>query len=466
MFGINRGLFFYFTTRMLSRAAKGFKPPSWLLGEVRWACTWDKTSCNASQAYIDRELQYGAWNYAPLPVIVDRGLGAKVWDVTGKEYFDFIGGIGSVNQGHSHPKLVSTMVQQASKLSLTSRAFYNSVLGEYEEYITKLFGYDKVLPMNTGVEACDTAIKIARLWGYTRKNVPKDQAMVLFPEQNYWGRSLAGISSSTNALYTTGFGPMMPGFDLVPYDDLDSLEHKFQGNPHIVAFMLEPILGEGGVIVPSDGYLKGVRNLCDKYDVLMIVDEVQTGLGRTGELLCHYHEKGVRPDLLTLGKALSGGMYPVSAVLGDDRTMMCLKPGSHGSTFGGNPLGSQIAKAALEILVEENIAGNAAKQGTKLRKALEQLGQERPDRVKDIRGKGLLQCLELHRGPGDTPIAWDACLTMKEKGLITRPVSTDAIRLAPTCVISDHEMDASIKIITDTVHEMPLAWKIDGDAPQ
>uniref|UniRef100_A0A914UWF1 Ornithine aminotransferase n=1 Tax=Plectus sambesii TaxID=2011161 RepID=A0A914UWF1_9BILA len=302
---------------------------------------------NITSAQIfEREKKYGAHNYKPLPVAIARGEGVHVWDVEGKRYFDFLSAYSAVNQGHCHPRLVEVMKQQVGKLTLTSRAFYNNILGEYEEYITNLFGYDKVLPMNTGVEGVETAVKLARRWAYDVKGVPENSAMIVAAANNFWGRSIAAISSSTDPDSFSGFGPFVPGFQIVPYDDLEAVEKAIQ-HPHVAAFMVEPIQGEAGVVVPSPMYLKGVRQLCTKHNVLFIADEVQTGLGRTGKLLATYHDE-VRPDIVVLGKALSGGMYPVSAVLADDPIMLTIGPGQHGSTYGGNPLGCRIAMEALQ----------------------------------------------------------------------------------------------------------------------
>ncbi|CAG9463092.1 unnamed protein product [Pedinophyceae sp. YPF-701] len=422
-------------------------------------CQWNRTKHATSQEYIDRELKHGAWNYAPLPVIVDRGLGAKLWDVEGKEYLDFLSGICAVNQGHSHPRLVQTMQQQCARLALTSRAFYNSQLGPYEEFVTKMFGYDKVLPMNTGVEGGETAIKIARRWGYAAKGIPANRAVVLFPHGNYWGRTLAGISSSTNPVFTEGFGPFMPGFDLVPFNDLPALEKAFAADPNIAAYMVEPILGEGGVVVPDDGYLKGVRALCTKYNVLMIADEVQAGLGRAGDMLAHRHQDPhgeARADIVVLGKALSGGMYPVSAVLADDAVYQHLKPGQHGSTFGGNPLGCAVARTALEILVDENLVERSRERGAQLRSCLEDLQRQHPALVRDVRGRGLLQCIQFSDSAPSTT-AWDVCVRLKEAGVVTRPVKTDAIRFSPPLVISEDEMARACDALRTVLADTPTA---------
>lgn len=341
---------------------------------------------------FERESKYGAHNYHPIPVALTRGAGVYLWDVEEKRYYDFLSAYSAVNQGHSHPKIVQALYDQATKLALTSRAFYSDVLGEYEEYITKLFGYDKVLPMNTGVEGGETACKLARRWGYDVKKIPANNAKIIFAEGNFWGRTLSAISASSDPTCYTGFGPYMPGFELIPYNDLDALETKLSDS-NVCAFMVEPIQGEAGVIVPHPGYLAGVRKLCTKYNCLFIADEVQTGLGRTGRLLACDHEN-VRPDVLILGKALSGGLYPVAAVLANDEVMLTIKPGEHGSTYGGNPLGSKVAIAALEVLLNDNLAENAERMGAKLRNELEKLPK---DVVQIVRGKGLLNAIVIDK---------------------------------------------------------------------
>ena len=318
-----------------------------------------------SKYYIDLESKYGAHNYYPLPVVLSEGKGVFVWDVEGNKYFDFLSAYSAVNQGHCHPKIISALKDQANTLTLTSRAFYNNTLGEYEKFITNFFGYDKLLPMNTGVEGGETANKLARKWGYEKKNIPKNKARIIFAKGNFWGRTLAAISSSDDPTSYEGFGPYMPGYDLIPYNDLDALEHELK-DPNVAAFMVEPIQGEAGVVVPDDGYLSGVRDLCNKYNVLFIADEVQTGIARTGKMLATDYENA-RPDILILGKALSGGVFPVSAVLADDPIMMCIKPGEHGSTYGGNPLANKVVMAALEVVKDENLCENAYKLGEILR---------------------------------------------------------------------------------------------------
>ncbi|KAH8360332.1 hypothetical protein KR200_002051 [Drosophila serrata] len=398
-----------------------------------------------SEAVYARESKYGAHNYHPLPVALTKGEGAFVWDVEGKRYFDYLSAYSAVNQGHCHPKIVKALTEQASKLALTSRAFYSDVLGEYEEYVTKLFGYDKVLPMNTGVEGGETACKLARKWGYLQKGIPKNQAKIIFARNNFWGRTLSAVSASNDPSSYEGFGPFMPGFELIDYDNVTALEEALK-DPNVCAFMVEPIQGEAGVVVPSDGYLKKVRELCSKHNVLWIADEVQTGLARTGKMLAVNYEE-VQPDILILGKALSGGMYPVSAVLCNDQVMLCIKPGEHGSTYGGNPLGCRVAMAALEVLQEEKLAENAYKMGALLRKELSGLPKEV---VSVVRGKGLLNAIVINQKYD----AWQVCLKLKENGLLAKPTHGDIIRFAPPLVITESQMRESIDIIKGTILSM------------
>ncbi|XP_030369377.1 ornithine aminotransferase, mitochondrial [Scaptodrosophila lebanonensis] len=399
----------------------------------------------SSESVFAREHKYGAHNYHPLPAALSRGEGVHVWDVEGKRYFDYLSAYSAVNQGHSHPKIIKALVEQAHKLSLTSRAFYSDVLGEYEEYITKLFGFDKVLPMNTGVEGGETACKLARKWGYLRKQIPKNQAKIIFARNNFWGRTLSAISASNDPTSYEGFGPFMPGFDLIDYDNVTALEQALQ-DPNVCAFMVEPIQGEAGVVVPQDGYLRQVRELCSKHNVLWIADEVQTGLARTGRMLAVDYEQ-VKPDILILGKALSGGMYPVSAVLCNDEVMLCIKPGEHGSTYGGNPLGCKVAMAALEVLQEEKLAENAFKMGELLRSELATLPK---DVVSTVRGKGLLNAIVI----SSKHDAWDVCLRLKENGLLAKPTHGDIIRFAPPLVINEEQMLESVDIIKKTILSM------------
>lgn len=390
--------------------------------------------------YLELESQYGAHNYHPLPVVLNKGQGVFLWDVEGKRYYDFLSGYSAVNQGHCHPKIIKALIEQAGTLTLTSRAFHNNLLGEYEQYITRYFGYDKVLPMNTGVEGGETAIKLARRWAYVKKGVPDNKAKIIFAENNFWGRTMAAISSSTDPSSYKQFGPYMPGFELVPYNDLPSLEKALQ-DPHVAAFMVEPIQGEAGVVVPDEGYLKGVRELCSQYNVLLIADEIQTGLARTGKMLACDHE-GVRPDILILGKALSGGTLPVSAVLADDEIMLNIKPGEHGSTYGGNPLACAVATAALEVLKEERLAEKAESMGQLLRAELAKLHSPY---VKTIRGKGLLNAVVIdHPNP---EAAWELCLFLMEEGLLAKPTHGDKIRFAPPLVITEAQIMECVGII-------------------
>ncbi|XP_060950357.1 ornithine aminotransferase, mitochondrial [Limanda limanda] len=391
-----------------------------------------------------REDKHGAHNYHPLPVALERGEGVHVWDVEGNRYYDFLSAYSAVNQGHCHPKILAALNAQASKLTLTSRAFYNDVLGAYEEYITNMFGYDKVLPMNTGVEGGETACKLARKWAYNVKGVPKNKAKIIFADGNFWGRTMAAISSSTDPSSYEGFGPYMPGFELIPFNDIPALEKALQ-DPHVAAFMVEPIQGEAGVVVPDQGYLTKVRELCTKYNVLWIADEVQTGLARTGRRLAVDHEE-VRPDLVILGKALSGGVYPVSAVLCDDEIMLTIKPGEHGSTYGGNPVACQVAIAALEVMEEEKLAENSQKMGELLRSELRKLPI---DIVTEVRGKGLLNAIVIKETKEYD--AWKVCLRLRDNGLLAKPTHGDIIRFAPPLVIKEHELRECVEVIQRTI---------------
>ena len=404
---------------------------------------------DSSKRAIDLENKYGAHNYHPLPVVLSKGEGIYVWDVEGKKYFDYLSAYSAVNQGHCHPKIISCLSDQAKKLTLTSRAFYNDTLGEYEKFITEYFKYDKVLPMNTGVEGGETANKIARKWGYEVKGIEENKAKIIFVTGNFWGRTLAAISTSDDPLSYKGFGPYMPGYETIPYNDLDALEESFQ-DKNVCAFMVEPIQGEAGVVVPDEGYLSGIRTLCDKYNVLFIADEVQTGIGRTGKMLATDYEDA-RPDILILGKALSGGVLPVSAVLADDEIMMCIRPGEHGSTFGGNPLACVVAKSALEVVKEENLVENAFLRGHQFRDRLKNLGEE-SEFVKKVRGKGLLNAIVIDDDE-DSSTAWDICMKMKDNGLIAKPTHGNIIRFAPPLVISETEVDESCEIIEQSIKE-------------
>uniref|UniRef100_A0A8C7YUT4 Ornithine aminotransferase n=1 Tax=Oryzias sinensis TaxID=183150 RepID=A0A8C7YUT4_9TELE len=397
-----------------------------------------------SEDIYAREEKYGAHNYSPLPVALERGKGLYVWDVAGNRYYDFLSAYSAVNQGHCHPKIIAALTEQASRLTLTSRAFYNDVLGAYAEFITNMFGYDKVLPMNTGVEGGETACKIARKWAYSVKGVPRNKAKIIFAKGNFWGRTMAAISSSTDPSSYEGFGPFMPGFELVPYNDIPALEKALQ-DKNVAAFMVEPIQGEAGVVVPDPGYLTKVRELCTKYNVLWIADEVQTGLARTGRRLAVDHE-GVRPDIVILGKALSGGVYPVSAVLCDDEVMLTIKPGEHGSTYGGNPIACRVAIAALEVMEEEKLAENAQKLGEVLRSELSKLPK---DIVTTVRGKGLLNAVVIRETKDYN--AMKVCLRLRDNGLLAKPTHGDIIRLAPPLIINKDELQECIDIIQRTI---------------
>jgi ornithine--oxo-acid transaminase len=403
-----------------------------------------------SREAMELESRYGAHNYHPIPVVISKAKGVHVWDPEGKRYFDFLSAYSAVNQGHCHPRIIQALVDQAQQVTLTSRAFYNNRLGEYEKYITEYFGYDKVLPMNTGVEGGETAIKLCRKWAYTVKGVPDNQARIVFVEGNFWGRTLAAISSSTDPSSRDGFGPYMPGFDLVPYNNLAALEQALK-NPNVAGFMLEPIQGEAGVVVPDDGYLKKAYELCKKYNVLFIADEVQTGLCRTGKMLACDHE-GVKPDILVLGKALSGGVLPVSAVLANDDIMLVIKPGEHGSTYGGNPLACAVAMEALQVLKDEQMADNAQRLGEILKEELRKI--ESP-MIGDVRGKGLLVAMVIHPHKGKT--AWDVCLKLKDNGLLAKPTHEKIIRFAPPLVINETQLRECIAIIRQTIEEMSRA---------
>ena len=407
------------------------------------------TLLKTSQNFFDLEYNYGAHNYSPLPVVIKKGLGVNLWDVDDIKYFDFLSAYSAVNQGHCHPKIINVLLNQSKSLTLTSRAFFNNVLGVYEEYITNLFGYDKVLPMNTGVEGGETAVKLARKWGYLKKGIPENKARVVFAKGNFWGRTLAAISSSDDPISYKDYGPFMPGYDLIDYNDLNQLEDKFK-DPNTAAFMVEPIQGEAGVIVPTEGYLSGIRKLCNKYNVLFIADEVQTGLARTGKLLATDYEDA-RPDILILGKALSGGVLPSSAVLADDEIMLCIKPGEHGSTFGGNPLSSSVSKAALEVIIEENLSEKAYKLGNLFRNELN-LSLSKSKIISSIRGKGLLNAIEVNDS-SDSKTAWNICLSLMKNGLLAKPTHGNIIRFAPPLVIKKDELIKSINIIVKTFDE-------------
>lgn len=411
----------------------------------------------AAAAMMAKEDKFGAHNYHPLPVVLSKGLATKVWDIDGKEYYDFLSAYSAVNQGHCHPKILQAMIDQASTICLTSRAFHNDVLGDYEEYITSYFGFDKVLPMNTGVEGGETAIKLARKWAYEVKGVPTDQARVIFAADNFWGRTLAACSSSSDPDCSNNYGPFMPGFDLVTYNDIDALEKQLIANGgNTAAFMVEPIQGEAGVVVPDADYLPKVKELCAKHNCLLICDEVQTGLCRTGKMLASDHSE-TKPDILVLGKALSGGMYPVSAVLANDEVMMTIKPGQHGSTYGGNPLGAKIGIASLEVLKEEKLDQNAEKMGATFRAGLETIkgatGGE-SSQVKLVRGKGLLNAMVIEdRSASGGTDAWQVCLKMADNGLLAKPTHGDIIRFAPPLVITEAEVGDALERIEKSIKE-------------
>jgi ornithine--oxo-acid transaminase len=400
-----------------------------------------------SKSLMELEKNYGAHNYHPLPGVLEKGIGVHVWDCEGKKYFDFLSAYSAVNQGHCHPKIIEALINQSSKLTLTSRAFFNDQLGPYEEFICNLFKYDKVLPMNTGVEGGETANKLARKWGYLKKNIPENKARILFVKGNFWGRTLAAISSSDDPLSYEGFGPFMPGYDIIPYNDLSALEDELK-DPNVAAFMVEPIQGEAGVVVPDDGYLEGVRNLCNKYNVLFIADEVQTGIGRTGKLLATDYENA-KPDILILGKALSGGVFPVSAVLANNEVMMCIKPGEHGSTFGGNPLACVVAKTALEVVIEEKLSENAMELGIHFRNQINRYIKN-SSIVKLVRGKGLLNAIVIN-DIETSKTAWNLCLEMKNNGLLAKPTHGNIIRFAPPLTITKNQLDNCIEIIINSI---------------
>lgn len=402
------------------------------------------TERGLSESYMEREDRFGAHNYHPLPVVLDRGEGVYVWDVEGKKYFDFLSAYSALNQGHNHPKIVEALITQVKKLSLSSRAFYNSCLGEYEEFITRYFGFDKVLPMNTGAEGVETAMKLARRWSYVKKDVPENEAKIIVCEGNFHGRTISVISASTDPDSYGRFGPFTPGFIKIPYNDLTALEEAVK-DPHVAAFLIEPIQGEAGVVVPSEGFLKGAFDICKKHNVLFIDDEIQTGLCRTGKMLACDHE-GVHPDILILGKALSGGLLPVSAILANDDIMLCIKPGEHGSTYGGNPLAAKVAISALTVLKEERLAENAERLGKIM---LEELKSIRHDQIQLVRGKGLFCAMVIK--PHNGKDAWDLCLALKENGLLAKPTHGDIIRFAPPLVITEEQLREGISIIRKTL---------------
>ena len=399
--------------------------------------------------FIKLEDEYGAHNYHPLPVVLKKGSGVYVWDVNDKKYFDFLSAYSAVNQGHCHPEITKALVDQSSKLTLTSRAFFNNVLGEYEKFITDFFGYDRVLPMNTGVEGGETAIKLARKWAYEVKGVPSNKAKIIFVTGNFWGRTLAAISSSNDPTSTTNFGPFMPGYEIIPYNNINALKKALK-DPCVAGFMVEPIQGEAGVVVPDENYLLDAYKLCRQHNVLFIADEVQTGIARTGRMLCCDHH-GFKPDILILGKALSGGVFPVSAVLSSHEIMLTIKPGEHGSTYGGNPLACQVAIAALKVIKDEDLCKNSDLMGEYFRTELKKYSSKSKI-VKLVRGKGLLNAIVINDHP-ESDTAWKICLNLKENGLLAKPTHGNIIRFAPPLTITKEEIELAVKIIISTLKE-------------
>jgi ornithine--oxo-acid transaminase len=406
-------------------------------------------SITSSQQAIETEDKYGAHNYHPLPVVLNKGEGVHLWDVEGKHYYDFLSAYSAVNQGHCHPRIINALIEQAQQLTLTSRAFYNDKLGIAEKYICELFGYDKSLYMNSGAEAVETAIKLARKWGYMKKGIAPNSADIIVVERNFHGRTTGIISFSTDPDSTKGFGPYMPGYKVIPYNDLEALETALKENPNVCGFMVEPIQGEAGVVVPQEGYLAKAHALCKEYNVLFIADEIQTGIARTGKLLASYYDD-VKADILILGKALSGGVLPVSCVLADDDIMLCIQPGEHGSTFGGNPMAAAVAIAALEVIKEENLVENAYKLGEIFRDRMNQLKAKRPGVVTLVRGRGLLNAIVIEPS-ADGRTAWDVCVELKENGLLAKPTHGDIIRFAPPLVMTEDQLHECCDIIEKVV---------------
>jgi ornithine--oxo-acid transaminase len=401
-----------------------------------------------TETFIELEEKHGAHNYHPLPVVLERGEGPFVWDVEGKRYFDFLSAYSAVNQGHCHPRIINALTQQAQKLTLTSRAFHSASLGVFEKYITDLFGYDKVLMMNTGVEAVETSLKLCRKWAYEKKGIPEGKAKILFASQNFHGRTLGVISASVDPSSRNGFGPFLPGFDVIEYDNIEALENALISDPFVAGFIVEPIQGEAGVKVPAKGYLKEAAKLCKAANVLFIADEIQTGIARTGRMLCVDHED-VRPDIVILGKALSGGVLPVSAVLADDHIMLCIKPGEHGSTYGGNPLACEVAKEALQVVLDEKLAEKAEFLGEIFRNEINKY-IETSQIVTLVRGKGLLNAIEVNTSE-NSELAWNICLMLKENGLLAKPTHGNKIRFAPPLVITEEQIRECVAIITSTI---------------
>lgn len=408
------------------------------------------TDKKASGKAMQLEDQYGAHNYHPIPVVLERGEGVFVWDVDGKQYFDFLSAYSAVNQGHCHPKIIRALTEQAQKMTLTSRAFYNDCLGEYEKFITSYFGYEKVLPMNTGAEGVETALKLARKWGYEKKGIPANEAKIIVCEGNFHGRTISIVSLSTDPDSYGNFGPQTPGFIKVRYNDVNALAEILKKEKNIAGFLLEPLQGEAGVVVPDDGYLKKCFDLCKEHNVLFIADEIQSGLGRTGKRLCCDHEN-VRPDILILGKALSGGTYPVSAVLADDEIMLTIKPGQHGSTYGGNPIACKVSIAALTVLKDENLSENSERLGKILLTELNKIKNENPEIITIVRGKGLFAAMVIKEREGKG--AWEVCLKLKDEGLLAKPTRGDTIRFAPPLIITEDQLMECISIIRKVMKE-------------
>ena len=406
-------------------------------------------SVDKTNYYIDLENKYGAHNYHPLPVVLKRGEGIYVWDVNEKKYFDFLSAYSAVNQGHCHPKIIKSLVDQSQKLTLTSRAFHNNILGDYEKFISEFFNYDRVLPMNTGVEGGETAVKLARKWAYEVKKVPQNQAKIIFVTGNFWGRTLAAISSSNDPASTTNFGPFMPGYEIIPYNNLKALKESLK-DPNVAAFMVEPIQGEAGVVVPDDNYLLDAFNLCNENNVLFIADEVQTGIARTGKMICCDHH-GFKPDILILGKALSGGVLPVSAVLSSNEIMLTIRPGEHGSTYGGNPLGCEVAMAALQVIKDENLCYNSEIMGELFRSKLNEYIKT-SNIIKLVRGKGLLNAIVIN-DIEESETAWNICLKLKENGLLAKPTHGNIIRFAPPLTITKKQIEIAVNIIIKTIKD-------------
>jgi len=417
---------------------------SGILGAMSYFYPMETMQYSRTAQFIEREEKYNAHNYHPLPVVLERGEGVFVWDVEGKCYFDFLSGYSAINQGHCHPTIISALIEQVQKLTLTSRAFHSDLLGEYAEYITRYFGYEKVLPMNTGVEAVETALKLARKWGYVKKGIPENQAIILVCSENFHGRTINVISFSTDPSSTSGFGPFTPGYQVIPYNDVPALAEALR-QPNVCGFLVEPIQGEAGVVVPDAGYLSTCAEMCKAANVLFIADEIQTGLARTGEMLACDHEH-VKPDILILGKALSGGILPISAVLCDDEIMLTIKPGEHGSTYGGNPLACKVAMAALDVLRSENMAANAAEMGAHWRNEINALQSKY---IRLVRGKGLLNAIVIEHSNKDA--AWQLCLEMMKNGLIAKPTHGDKIRFAPPLVINKNQIDECVAIIAKSL---------------